>query len=217
MPIVADVLSEKNFSGRYEGITHSEIYLAAKELYPSQPIDLKTAFYCLRKTNKAQELGYYLGQLTLHIQSSSNTRYHAYVLLEIDLHYKFIQLLADCKHHYSGNDDVRWVFFDEILDAINFGRDLFETIYQSIAYFKKMDMQYAYDELVLFEENIAKKVTHIKKSASIYAIVQNIGQLPNILSTEQYYIKSLANAIAQIAITGKVNTTIQQAVSILEG
>jgi len=90
---------------------HKEIYSAIVELFKrSEPIDMRTVVYQLKKSGKIELIGgaYYIAELTSKVSSSANIEYHARILVELALKRELI--LTACRIHHEAYEDTTDVF-----------------------------------------------------------------------------------------------------------
>lgn len=96
---------------------HVEIYKAVLELFKrSEPIDMRTVVYELRKSGKLELIGgaHYIAELTSRVSSSANIEYHGRILVELALKRLLIQIASNM--HSEAYEDTTDVF--ELIDKV---------------------------------------------------------------------------------------------------
>ena len=92
--MLENILSEKNFSSEKSEIysivnkkyiTHSQIFSEFKKLSQNTPIDLITACNWFNKIDITIAWHYHFSRLAEPVMSSANLKYHAFLLLQIDI------------------------------------------------------------------------------------------------------------------------------------
>lgn len=94
---------------------HKEIFSAIIELFKaSEPVDIRTVVYKLRKNAKLELVGgaYYIAELTSKVSSAANIEYHARIIIEMAIKRTLIQIAS--KVHQDAYEDTTDVF--ELLD-----------------------------------------------------------------------------------------------------
>ena len=103
---VIDILHPESF---YKD-ANQEIYAAIVELFnDSQPIDIKTVTYQLRKVGKLELIGgaYYVAELTTKVNSAANIEYHARIIAEQSIKRELIRISSEIQRDaYEDTIDV---------------------------------------------------------------------------------------------------------------
>ena len=106
LSVVIDILKAESF---YKD-SHQAIYESIVELFnESQPVDIKTVVYKLRKNGKLEIAGgaYFIAELTTKINSSTNVEYHARIIAEQSIKRELIRLASEVQNAaYEDTTDV---------------------------------------------------------------------------------------------------------------
>ena len=90
---------------------HKEIFSAILELFKaSEPVDMRTVVYKLRKRAKLELVGgaYYIAELTSKVSSAANIEYHARIIIEMSIKRNLIEIAS--KVHQDAYEDATDVF-----------------------------------------------------------------------------------------------------------
>ncbi len=103
---IIDILRPESFYKE----AHQEIYKAITQLFnDSEPVDLKTVIFRLKKNGKLDTVGgaYYVSKLTLGIHSAANIEYHARIVVEYAIRRALISVSTQIqKKAYDDTTDV---------------------------------------------------------------------------------------------------------------
>ncbi len=199
--LVANILSQKNF-GSYPGADHKIIWSVLEKMYPTIPIDLVTA------TRKLQEwytinYAFLLTGYTLRIGSTNHIRYHAIILLEMDIRSKVLAVLDQI--YITGRSRSEFTKAAEIYEIKqyieNVQFDLFESVIQVSKYLESTDYTEECSAVQDLVSYIPKKIEQVQKLCQLESCMEHLNRLADICLKHQSLIQKLVDAIQKIYLT----------------
>lgn len=210
---IAGVLTSRNFT-QSEPINHRVIFGAIERLYPKRPVDLISIVYEINKPG----YGTYLAECVAKVCSSDNLRYHAFILLQLNMRDALIRILDKAKtaHISTTTHAAIQEIVDECLDTSN---DILEIFPRALTYLEATGVE----ESILVEvrkllHGIEQKAIKIRDQAHIECLVNNLNQLSKIGTdiTSRLVLSRLVELTKGVLIKGTVSATALETLNKLE-
>ncbi|MEQ1586551.1 MAG: DnaB-like helicase N-terminal domain-containing protein [Cyclobacteriaceae bacterium] len=210
---IAGVITSRNFT-QSKPISHRVIFGAIERLYPTRPVDLITIAHEINKPG----YGTYLAECVAKVCSSDNLRYHAFILLQMNMRDALIRTLdkARSAHISTTTHSAIQDIVDECLDTSN---DILEIFPKALTYLEATGVE----ESILVEvrtllHGIEQKAITIRDQAHIECLVNNLNQLSNIGTdiTSRLALSRLVELTKGVLIKGNVSPAVLDALNRVE-
>lgn len=215
-PQIAHILSASNFSS-HPTAENRGLYTVIAGLYPSRPIDLITIYHEIQlKYPNDVALMSTLHNVGHNVSSAVNIEEWAFALLQDDITRKFQRQLADWRAEREANHDhAATGALLEIIEHLNAGGDIFETIDKATLYLSKMDMQKELKTCIRFYEDLLTKIENIKKVKSIDIPLNYLFRITDATPEIVQITQTFATAVAHMIISKEIKPEYIQAANLI--
>ncbi len=211
---IADVLIENNFSVHPSGYDHKLVYRALKDMFPMQHIDLLTV------SHRVGKFPSYLAELTSMVSSSCNILTHAYLLLQIDIRDKFVQLLLRYNSEIE-KDSIKVslstkLALMEIIDECLDTRDIIDIVGRAENYLEGIGAEdYVLDAVGGFYKKFQVRLQKISRRSTVDSLFSNLDSigLQTFDITTKNALNHLADLTKYILAKGKADESLASAIA----
>ena len=197
------MISASNFTVT-QGLDKPKVWKCIQKMYPTIPIDLITVTHYLvthgyneqSDTKQVNLLAYELTQLTNSVASTANLQYHAMLILELDIWFKFLETMMSAKEMLENN--VHDAAMQECIENMVIGEiDLFDGMHACQSYLDRIGIEPRAMGLINdFITNVNHKINVIKKQTQIDSIQHNMNRL--LLETKDFNAHNAVSGLFEV-------------------
>ena len=196
--LVGSILSPQNFSN-YPDVDNRIIWQTIEKMHPCTPIDLITVrsnVYDWHGLNYSWLLTTYTNQ----VASTQHLRYHAILLLEIDIRAKLMSVLARLSEKAIKDEAFnKAVEIRQVQDHVkNKSIDLFDVIRTASYFLKGMGYNDEYEAIDSLVGYLPEKIIKVRRKSQIDSCISNLARISDIRPEYSSIIEKLTEAIHKV-------------------
>lgn len=206
--LIGSILSPQNFANYLEA-DNRIIWDTLEKMYPSIPIDLITITSKLYDWHGI-DYSSVLAGYTERIASTYHIRYHAILLLELDLRIKLSKILNNQLEKSKANENFEKA--GEIHQMIkyieNTKNDLFDTIQGASRYLESLGYSEEFKAVNNLISFLPDKLVKIREDSQIETCINHLSKISNMRPEFEPLLDGLIGAIKKVLQTDDINQSI---------